>query len=179
MELQTARLTIREVGQEIAQEYADFDNGNVVQENLAALSAETLMEIMGQKEYLQNLLAKMEEIAHSEDKQYFGAFLNDNLIGCITLINLQSDYPELQIVLAEAYRGQGYGYEFLQSVLQELFEKQPNMTIQYTVAPTNERSLALVRKIGGRLQPSMNPVESFFIQRYHFTAPSGVQATCN
>lgn len=171
LELKTTHLTIKEIDQETAQQQARYDGGQAVQAHMATLSEEALLEIVGAKAQLQELFDMLEKIAHSQDKQYFGAFLKGRQIGCITWVNPQSNCPELQIEIQEGFRGHGYGREFLNGFLKGLFEKRHRLTVQYTVMLSNKPSLALARKIGF-LQESNNPVERFFVKRYHISALS-------
>lgn len=169
MELLTERLTIREIDQRTADRMGRFDAGKSAKKHLATLSNEELIAIAKEKGNLENFLADLQKLANSSDKRHFGAYLNGKLMGCITLINAHSSCPELQIEIAEQHRGQRYGYEFLRGLVHELFRQQPDITIQYSVVPSNKRSSALVYRLGSFLQMSENPVEKFFVKRYHIT----------
>lgn len=166
--LQTERLTIKKLDKN----NVIFDAGKAAHAHLSTLSEEALSILMSNKEDFYTFLTELQQIANNQDQTFWGAFLNEEQIASITLINSSSLAPELQIEIAEFYRNCGYGYEFLYAIAHELFMQNPNKIIQYRVVLSNYNSIALVKKVGGQLHPSTNPVENLFLQRYHITASS-------
>ena len=88
------------------------------------------------------------------------------MIGYISLTNYTSQLPDLQIELAPAYQGQGYGYEFLSSLIDHLFATGYTR-FRYAVMPNNKASIALVEKAGGRLQEPVSEAERLLLRTYH------------
>ena len=133
-----------------------------------SLSKGELDTVLSNTEALSDLLVRFKNLAE-DNKIYYGAWKNNELIGFVAIINEDSQTPEVQIEIAPKFQGQGYGYTFLFVLLKYLFETKRYQYFGYTVMPTNRASLRLVEKLGAKRQPPKSAAEDLLIHTYHIS----------
>ena len=165
-ELITARLRIQKATAEATKKIAQMNDADCSSSYLNSLSAADREVIFKDTEAVQELLARLAAVVGNGDTISYGAWLGSEMIGYISLTNYTSQLPDLQIELAPAYQGQGYGYEFLSSLIDHLFATGYTC-FRYAVMPKNKASIALVEKAGGRLQEPVSEAERLLLRTYH------------
>lgn len=165
-ELITPRLQIRKATREEIKQIAAFNNADRSSSYLDSLSSEDREVIFKDAEAVQKLIAQLATVLGDGDVLSYGAWSGSEMIGYITLNNCTSEMPDLQIELAPAYQGQGYGYEFLSSLTDYLFGIG-YICFRYAVMPNNAASIALVEKVGGILQVPSSESERLLFKTYH------------
>ena len=168
-ELQTERLTIRTAEQDIVDRISSKNNTDHVTEYLSSLSHEKLNTIFQETDFVMDLISRLSRSFLSEQNEYYAAFLEDHPIGYIALVNCDSKLPDLQIEIAPEYQGCGYGYEFLSTFLQALFEEGRYSCVQYTVIPSNKASLQLVNNVGAFEQKASSAAERLLLRTYQIS----------
>ncbi len=143
LEIQTTRLCIRPTDQSAMESISSLNTADIMSEYLESLSPADLSVILMNKEKLTQLFDRITDVLQSEDRDIYGAWLEERLIGYISLINTSSGCPEMQIEIAPDCHHLGYGYEFMQALLKQLFVEKNYEYIRYTVTPSNMASIAL------------------------------------
>ena len=169
MELKTERLIIREASYEDTKKISEQNNANSAGNFLASLSEEDKEIIFKDTDAVSGLLTRFSNSIGDGSSEIYGAWKKETLIGFISLVNVDSGTPEIQIEIAPKYQHKGYGYEFLFAVMEYIFEKQRFDYVRYTVLPNNDASIALVKSIGAFLQEPKSDVEKLLIQTYHIS----------
>lgn len=169
MELKTERLVIREASYEDTKQISEQNNANSASNFLASLSEEDKQIIFKDTDAVSNLLARFSNSIGNGSSEIYGAWKKKTLIGFISLVNVDSGTPEIQIEIAPKYQNKGYGYEFLSAVMEHLFEEQRFSYVRYTVLPNNDASIALVKRIGAFLQEPKSEAEKMLIRTYHIS----------
>ena len=169
-EIVTQRLQIRKATREEIKQIAALNNADRSSSYLDSLSSEDREVIFRDAEAVQKLIAQLAAVLGDGDVLSYGAWSGSEMIGYITLNNCTSKMPDLQIELAPAYQGQGYGYEFLSSLTDYLFGTGYSC-FRYAVMPNNAASIALVEKVGGILQVPSSESERLLFKTYHITKP--------
>ena len=82
--------------------------------------------------------------------------------------------PEIQITVADGYRGLGYGKEMLQSVLVSLFENTERDIFLYRITADNNVSEKLVRSIGGIFREPKYDLERATVKTYEIQKASWI-----
>lgn len=169
MEIKTNRLYIRRVSRNNVLHIRELNKNDNVNDFFDAIPEEDRAEAFRDSEAVENLFALMENNLDTDDDIFYGAWVNDSLIGFIAIVNPASRTPGIQIEIDPAYHHRGYGYEFLSALLKHLFETESYTYIQYLVMPSNTASLALVEKVGGVLQEPESFIEKLLIRVYRIT----------
>ena len=169
MEIKTERLIIRRTTQEETKQISTVNNTGSVDEFLGSLSNEEIAVIFQNKDAVSDLLTRFSNSIGNGDTETYGAWIEEKLIGFISLINSESGTPELQIEIDRLFQGKGYGFEFLRALLEHLLETRDFQYIRYTVLPNNQASISLVEKIGAVLQEPKSEAERLLIRTYHIT----------
>lgn len=169
MELKTEHLIIRNVSYEDTKAISEQNNSNSATEFLASLSEDDKEVIFRDTDAVFNLIMRFGSGVGDESREIYGAWKKETLIGFISLVNINSGTPEVQIEMAPEYQHKGYGHEFLLAVMEHIFEEQRFPYVRYTVFPNNEASIALVKSIGAFLQEPENVVEKMLIRTYHIS----------
>lgn len=165
-EIVTARLSIRKALKEETKAIAELNDPDRSSSYLNSLSAEDRDIIFRDAEAVKKLLAQLAATVGDGDAVSYGAWLGAEMIGYVTLNNCTSEMPDLQIEMAPAYQGKGYGYEFLSALIDYLFIVG-YQKFRYAVMPSNAASIALVEKIGGVLQTPESEAERLLLKTYH------------
>jgi RimJ/RimL family protein N-acetyltransferase len=171
-EIRTGRLVIRPCSQESVDAISKINGDGNVTKYLSSLSEEQIAIIFKDKDQVELLLKRISASRGDGNSLLFGAWLKQNMIGYIALVNCAAKIPELQIEIAPDYQGKGYGYEFLKAVLRYVFKKHGYDAIRYTVLPSNDASIALVKKVGAILQKPASEAEKILIKTYHISSRS-------
>lgn len=169
-ELITPRLQIRKATRDEIRQIAALNNADRSSSYLDNLSSEDRDAIFRNAEAVQSLIAQLATVLGDGDTLSYGAWSGSEMIGYITLNNCTAEMPDLQIELAPGYQGQGYGYEFLSSLIDYLFGAGYSC-FRYAVMPNNIASIALVEKVGGILQNPNSEAERLLFKTYHITKP--------
>lgn len=166
-EIKTSRLLIRPIdtSQTAGISEQNSTSGNL--EYLENLANEDLMILFRNRTEVAQLTARLSEKIKRPDRISYGAWLEEEMIGYISLLNHTADVPEIQIELAPRYHRQGYGYEFLHALLSALF-KEKFTAFSATVLPSNTASQALMIKAGGVLQEPTSDVARILFKTYLF-----------
>lgn len=170
VELVTERLMIRKATREEIKQIAEMNNTDRSSAYLASLSAEDRDAIFCDADAVKEMLARLIATVGDGAAVSYGAWVGTEMIGYITLNNCTSEMPDLQIELAPAYQGQGYGFEFLSELIKYLFIVGYTR-FRYAVMPNNAASIALVEKVGGILQAPSSEAESLLLKTYHIVKP--------
>jgi RimJ/RimL family protein N-acetyltransferase len=173
--IKTERLVIRPCEQTAADMISDSADDDRAGKYLASLSREQISIVFKNKSQVEALLKRLTVIRASHDTLLYGAWTvgaEQHMIGYIALVNYSTAMPELQIEVAPNFQNKGYGYEFLKAVLCAFFEKHCCEAIRYTVLPSNDASIALVRKVGACLQEPENDAEKILLRTYLITEQS-------
>lgn len=170
VEIVTTRLLIRRATKEDTKKIEKLNNTGGSAAYLHGLSDEDREVIFRDTKAVQELMARMATALGNGEAQSYGAWLGSEIIGYITLNNCHSEMPDLQIALAPAYQGQGYGYEFLSALIKDLF-RIGYCQFRYMVMPYNAASIALVEKVGGILQAPTSEAEHLLFKTYHIVKP--------
>jgi RimJ/RimL family protein N-acetyltransferase len=165
-EIRTKRLIICPCSQEAADVISKSNSEGNSAKYLESLSDEQIAVIFEEKGKVELLLKRLSANLGIGDSLLYGAWLNEKMIGYIALVNCAAKVPELQIEIAPDYQGKGYGYEFLKAVLRSVFKKHGYDAIRYTVLPSNEASIALVKKVGAFLQEPASEAEKILLRTY-------------
>jgi RimJ/RimL family protein N-acetyltransferase len=171
-EIRTERLVIRPCSQESVEAISKSNGDDNATKYLASLSEEQIAIIFKDKDQVELLLKRISESRGDGNSLLFGAWLKQKMIGYIALVNGAAKISELQIEIAPDYQGKGYGYEFLKAVLRYVFKKHGYDTIRYTVLPSNDASIALIKKVGAILQKPASEAEKILIKTYHISSSS-------
>ncbi len=166
LEIQTARLCIRPTDQAAMESISSLNTADIMSEYLESLSPADLSVILMNKEKLTQLFDRITDVIQSEDREIYGAWLGERLIGYISLINASSRCPEMQIEIAPDFQRHGYGYEFMQALLKQLFIEKDYEYIHYTATPSNTASIALAEKIAAALQKPECKAEELLMKTY-------------
>jgi|GEM_PF-6912549 len=169
MELKTERLIIRKTTSEKTKQINTENDGASVDQFLGTLSTEDIAVIFQDKDAVSALITRFSDSIGNGDSEIYGAWEGERLIGFISLVNAESGTPELQIEIDPLFQGKGYGFEFLRTLLEWIFETRDFQYIRYTVLPNNKASISLVDKIGGLLQEPKSEAERLLIRTYHIT----------
>ena len=169
LEIQTTRLRIRRTDQSAVESISSLNTTDIMSEYLESLSPADLAVILLNKKKLTQLFDRLTNVLQSEDRDIYGAWLEERLIGYISLINASSGCPEMQIEIAPDCHHLGYGYEFMQGLLKQLFVEKNYEYIRYTVTPSNMASIALAEKIGAVLQIPECKAEELLMKTYFIT----------
>lgn len=169
MEIKTERLIIRNTDRETANRISTLNNGNETDKTLASLSSEDISIIFEKPDEVEKIIARLSCSLGNGESDIYGAWLDTRFVGFIALVNCKSELPEVQIEIAPEYQNQGYGYEFLFSLLKELFREGKYTQLRYTVLPTNEASINLITKIGAFLQEPESIAEEKLFKTYHIS----------
>ena len=172
LEIQTARLHIHPADQDAMESISSLNTTDNMSEYLASLSPANLAVILLNKKKLTQLFDHLTDVLQSEDKEIYGAWLGERLIGYISLINASSKCPEMQIEIAPDCHHLGYGYEFMQALLKQLFVEKNYEYIRYTATPSNTASIALAEKIGATLQKPESKTEELLMKTYFIRSSS-------
>jgi RimJ/RimL family protein N-acetyltransferase len=165
-EIRTRRLIIRPCSQESADAISKSNGDDNVTKYLSSLSDEQIAIIFKDKAQVELLLKRISASRGDGNSLLYGAWLDQKMIGYIALVNCAAKIPDLQIEMAPDYQGKGYGYEFLKTVLRYVFKKHGYDAIRYTVLPSNDASIALVKKVGAFLQEPASEAERILIKTY-------------
>ncbi len=169
MKLKTNRLTISEVTYEESTKISAEIGGDSVNEFLATLTENDVAIIFRDQDAVSDLLTRFSNSIGDGNSEIYGAWKDGELIGFIAIVNGESGTPELQIEIAPEFQNKGYGFEFLDALLNYLFEKNDFEYIRYTVLPNNKPSISLVNHIGASLQKPKSEAERLLICTYHIT----------
>lgn len=169
MKLLTDRLVIHEATSEEVNRISEQNGGDSVDEYLSSLSKEDISVIFQDQGAVSALLTRFSNSIGDGNSEIYGAWKDDTLIGFISIINGESGTPELQIEIAPPFQNQGYGFEFLNTLLNYLLERKDYQYIRYTVLPNNKASISLVERIGAALQAPKSDAERLLICTYHIT----------
>lgn len=169
MEIRTERLVIRHTDKKTASQISDLNNGDETDKMIASLSSEDIGLIFENTDEEEQIIARLSSSLGNGESDIYGAWLDTQIIGFVSLINCKSKLPEVQIEIAPEYQNQGYGYEFLFSLLKKLFSEGRYTTLRYTVLPTNEASINLISKIGAFLQEPKSIAEEKLFKTYHIS----------
>lgn len=169
MELKTERLIIRELSYEETKQISKHNNGDSANTLLSSLSEDDKAMIFRDMDAVTELLTRFSNSIGNGSSENYGAWKGKTLIGFISLVNVESDTPEIQIEIEPNYQHKGYGHEFLSAVMQYVFENQRFSYIQYTVLPSNKASIALVKGIGAFLIKPKSEAEKLLIRTYHIS----------
>lgn len=169
MEIKTERLIIREASQADASIVSKQNDSNSVNRFLRSLPEDELSIIFKDQEAVGDLLSRFANSIGNGNSKIYGAWHKEQLIGYISVVNEESGTPELQIEIAPKFHSKGLGYEFLSAVLTWLFDTKEYTYIRYTVLPTNDASIALVKKVGAFLQEPKSKIEKLLIRTFHIT----------
>ena len=124
MELKTERLIIREASYEETKQISEQNSSNSASDFLASLSEDDKAIIFKDTDAVSELLTRFSNSIGNGSSEIYGAWKKTTLIGFISLVNVDSGTPEIQIEIAPKYQNKGYGYEFLSAVMEHLFEDQ-------------------------------------------------------
>lgn len=169
MELKTERLIIREATYEETKQISEQNSSNSASGFLASLSEDDKAIIFKDTDAVSELLTRFSNSIGNGSSEIYGAWKKTTLIGFISLVNVDSGTPEIQIEIAPKYQNKGYGYEFLSAVMEHLFEEQRFSCVRYTVLPNNDASIALVKSIGAFLQEPKSEAEKMLVRTYHIS----------
>jgi len=172
LEIQTARLHIRPADQAAMESISSLNTTDNMSEYLASLSPADLAVILLNKKKLTQLFDRFTDVLRAEDREIYGARLGERLIGYISLINASSRCPEMQIEIVPDFQHHGYGYEFMQALLKQLFIEKDYEYIRYTATPSNTASIALAEKIGAALQKPESKAEELLMKTYFIRSSS-------
>lgn len=168
MELKTERLCIRKIDSETAAAFrVSNEQCNDMANYLESLPVEQVAMAMQETESVASYLMLLDAIRNADDTRQYGAFLGDSLIAVAALRCWEAGAPDLEIIVAEQYRGQGYGKEFLSRLLQTVFSEDTVRHIVYRLWRDNISSEHLVLALGGELQPPNCLLEELTIKTYH------------
>lgn len=165
VEVITPRLTIRRATREETARIAELNKADKSTAYLNGLSNEDREIIFQDPEAVNQILSRLAATLGDGDARSYGAWIGSEMIGFVTLHNYTSPMPDLQIELAPAYQGKGYGYEFLSELINYLFHTEFSC-FHYAVFPNNSASIALVEKIGGVLQEPESEAERLLFRTY-------------
>lgn len=169
MELLTDRLVIHEATSEDANRISEQNSNDSVNEYLASFSKDDIAIIFRDQDAVSALLTRFSNSIGDGNSEIYGAWKDETLIGFISIVNSESGTPELQIEIAPPFQNQGYGFEFLDALLNHLLQRKDFQYIRYTVLPNNKASIALVERIGAVLQEPKSEAERLLIRTYHIT----------
>lgn len=172
VKIQTARLCIRPIDQAAMESISSLNTTDSMSEYLTSLSPADIAIILLNKKKLTLLFERFTDVLQSEDRDIYGAWIGERLIGYISLINASSERPEMQIEIIPDCHRLGYGYEFMQALLKQLFAEVGYEYIRYTVTPSNMASIALAEKIGAVLQKPGSKAEELLIKTYFIRSDS-------
>lgn len=169
MELKTERLIIREASYQEAKQISEQNNSDTANTLLSSLSEDDKAIIFKDIDAVTALLTRFSNSIGNGNSEIYGAWRKNTLIGFISLVNGESGTPEIQIEIAPKYQNKGYGHEFLSAVMEYVFEQQRFSYVQYTVLPSNEASIALVKSVGALLIEPKSEAEKLLIRTYHIS----------
>ena len=109
MELKTKRLIIREISYEETKQISEQNSSNSASEFLASLSEDDKEVIFKDTEAVANLLTRFSNSIGDGSSEIYGAWKKQTLLGFISLVNVKSGTPEIQIEIAPKYQNKGYG----------------------------------------------------------------------
>lgn len=89
-----------------------------------------------------------EIVTDIEDQNYVAFLSNGELLGRIALQGVESDIPELAIVIVKEHQSQGYGYLLLKQWLNWIYEECGLSCVTVKIDSENKKSIALFRKLG-------------------------------
>jgi RimJ/RimL family protein N-acetyltransferase len=171
-EIKTERLVIHPCSRKDADTISKANGGDSAEKYLDSLSPEQIAVIFDDKEQVKKLIERLSANLGDGNDLFYGAWLGQNMIGYIALVNYTAKIPELQIEIAPDFQGKGYGYEFLKTVLRYILKKRGYEAIRYNVLPTNGASIALVRKVGAFLQEPESEAERILLRTYFISSLS-------
>ena len=159
------RLEIREIGPEKIINISNRNTTVRMDEYLMSLPKDVIGKIMMDRGAVMELMGRLEATLNAEYIGVYGGFLEDGLIGYVSLARCD-DMPEIQIELLPEYHGQGLGYEMLNQVVRLAHDEFGIETFKYVVNPANKASIALVEKVGGVLQEPKSYAEEMLLKTY-------------
>ena len=136
----TKRLVIRP--------YSDGD-----QEDMAALLMNEIVKKtyiipdFNSKEEAYSLFKKIQKFSYSDDHYEFGIYKDNQLIGWVNDVSMDTDTIELGYVINPKYHNNGFATEVLKSVIEDLFLRGYNEVITGAF-DTNKASIRVMEKCG-------------------------------
>lgn len=138
-------------------------------EYLMSLPKEVIGKIMMDRGAVIELMGRLQTTLESEYLCVYGGFLDDELVGYVTLTRC-TDMPEIQIEVLPEYHGQGFGHEMLCQVIRLAYDELGVEMFKYVVNPANRASIALVERLGGILQAPKSYAEEMLLKTYILSA---------
>ena len=111
---------------------------------------------------------------NSEGMLHFVGRVDEKEIAYVGVSGMNVPTPEIQITVADGYRGLGYGKEMLQSVLTWLFENTEKDIFLYRIIADNNVSEKLVRSIGGVFREPKYDIERATVKTYEIHKASWI-----
>ncbi len=108
----------------------------------------------------------MERLSTESDGEFYSAAVGDEEIGYAAFKRDEAGLQEIQIALLPRWQRRGYGYELLCTLLEAKLADDPGSRFIYRVNHKNRVSIALVEKLGGRLQPAASEIEAVWFKTY-------------
>ena len=169
------RLEIREIGPEKIINISNRNTTVRMDEYLMSLPKDVIGKIMMDRGAVMELMGRLKATLNAEYIGVYGGFLEDGLIGYVSLARCD-DMPEIQIEVLPEYHGQGFGSELLKRVVRLAHDEFGIDRFKYVVNPANTVSIALVETLGGVLQEPKNYAEEMLLKTYVLSAEEpGVQ----
>lgn len=165
--IETPRLIIRS-SDKTAEEYVIEHSGEEtsIEDFMAKLPENIYASIIKDTGALLEL-AELLAANHDENRLIFSArALNDDIIGYMAINHIGSATPSVSVSVIEREHRKGYAYEMLAALLAWMGRNYPDKTMYYYVRPDNAASIALAKKLGGRLVQPKSLVEEVILQTY-------------
>lgn len=166
--IKSPRLTIGNIDESQAQQIAETVNdGNDMTAYLKTLPEDAVQNALQDRDGLLNFVQSFASSRNSSDMKRFGAWNQANeLIAYVGIKSWSSKTPELQITVAQNYQRQGYGTEFLQTLLPWLFQNSDIRFFIYRLRKDNIPSEKIVHHLGGILQEPQSAFERLTLKTY-------------
>ena len=100
------------------------------------------------------------------DKICWGVFLEEEMIGYVNIVRPAEEKPMLQYEIKKTYQRKGYGAEAVSTVLRLYFENNPGNSVYALIRPDNTASIALIKKLNGKLIPPESLLEEAMFSTY-------------
>ena len=167
-EIQTTRLVVRQCEVGMAQKLDEKLHGDEsMLAFLEALPSEPLERLFEDKA---SVLAFLHDLVASKDmgdSVHYAAYTkNGTVVAVASITSYHSSKPELQLNVDEPFQRQGYGEEFISTLLPEVLPALNGNPLICRVRRDNSASERIIIKLGGKLQPSKYEIEELTVKTY-------------
>ena len=162
-------LMLKQVSREKTQELSDSQYDLAGQGSYLKKAIEANPELMDNAHEIVRVMDTLID-ALKGDRSCWGVFLGEEMIGYVNIVRPAEEKPMLQYEIRKAYQRKGYGAEAVSTVLRSYFEKYPGKSVYALIRPDNTASVALIKKLNGKLIPPESRLEEVLFSTYQVPA---------